>query len=122
METCAWRQVSTQTSASPWTHPYKAEPYVTSCRQRCVYTASDRVSIGKAGASRGYEFQDWEIQLSAERSSHLVMSRVQPHLAHLTCQRSRPRSAYAPTHYSHCWVGVIMVSSKIGMHMYILIV
>lgn len=40
--------------ARPWkvAHGNKAELNVTSCRQRCVYYASDRVSIGNAGASR----------------------------------------------------------------------
>ena len=39
MDSCAWRQVWTQTSALGVGETCKAERYVTSCRQRCVYMA-----------------------------------------------------------------------------------
>jgi hypothetical protein len=52
--------------------------YVTSCRQRCVYHASDRVSNGKAGASRGNDTSFCDTRI-CRSSSHLMMSRA--HLA-----------------------------------------
>jgi hypothetical protein len=39
MDTCVWRQLWTQILALEWARSYKAERFVTSCRQRCVYMA-----------------------------------------------------------------------------------